>query len=76
MFKDIFGDSPSARVLDFLADHPDSEYSITEIVERSGISRPTLYRIIEEVLQKQLVVRTRTIGNTPLYMLNTGNTLV
>ena len=76
MFKDIFGDNPWTRLLDFLADHPESEYSITELVEKSKISRPTLYKIIENLIKKKLVIKSRTVGNSPLYQLNTKNKLV
>jgi len=76
MFKDIFGDSPWTRILDFLADHPDSEYSITELVENSEISRPTLYKVMENLIQKKLISKSRIVGNTPLYRLNTGNKIV
>jgi len=34
MFKDIFGDSPQTKILDFLADHPDFDYSISEIAKK------------------------------------------
>ncbi|DAC71892.1 MAG TPA: hypothetical protein DSN98_07995 [Thermoplasmata archaeon] len=76
MFKDIFGDNAWTRILDFLADHPDSEYSITEIVEKSEISRPTVYKIMENLIAKKLISKSRTIGNAPLYKLNTENKLV
>jgi predicted transcriptional regulator len=76
MFKDIFGDNPGTRILDFLADHPESEYSITEIVEKSEISRPTVYKIIENLIKIKLISKSRTVGNAPLYKLNTENKLV
>ena len=41
MFKDIFGSSPQTKILDFLADHPDYDYSISEIAKQAQVSRPT-----------------------------------
>ena len=51
MFRDIFGNSPQTKILDFLADHPDYDYSISEISKNSLVSRPTVY-IIKDILIK------------------------
>ena len=76
MFKDIFGNNPQTKILDFLADYPRFDYSITEISEKSGVSRPTVYKIINILLEKKLIVKTRDQGNSSLYKLNTDNKLV
>jgi DNA-binding transcriptional ArsR family regulator len=76
MFKDIFGDNPQTKILDFLADYPRFDYSITEIAEKAGVSRPTVYKIINILLEKKLLVKTRQQGNSSLYKLNTENKLV
>jgi len=76
MFKDIFGNSPQTKVLDFLADYPDFDYSISEIANKSNVSRPTVYKVIEILLKKDLVIKTREQGNSPLFKLNLENKLV
>ena len=76
MFKDIFGESPQTKILDFLADHPDFDYSISEIAHKAQVSRPTVYKIKKILLQKQLIIHTRDQGNSPLYKLNIDNHLV
>jgi DNA-binding transcriptional ArsR family regulator len=76
MFKDIFGDNPQTKILDFLADYPRFDYSITEIAEKAGVSRPTVYKVINILLEKKLLVKTREQGNSSLYKLNTENKLV
>jgi len=76
MFKDIFGDSPQTKILDFLADHPDYDYSISEIAKHSQVSRPTVYKIKDILLKKELIIHTREQGNSPLYKLNIDNKLV
>ena len=46
MFKDIFGNSPQTKILDFLADHPKYDYSISEIAEKADISKSIqVYRV-------------------------------
>ena len=76
MFKDIFGDSPQTKILDFLADHPDYDYSISEIAKQAQVSRPTVYKIKDILLKKGLIIQTREQGNSPLYKLNLDNKLV
>jgi DNA-binding MarR family transcriptional regulator len=51
MFKDIFGNSPQTKILDFLADHPNYDYNVSDISKHSEVSRPTVYKIIEEMGQ-------------------------
>ena len=76
MFKDIFGDSPQTKILDFLADHPDYDYSISEIAKKAQVSRPTVYKRIDILFKKKLIIQTRKQGNSPLYKLNLDNKLV
>ena len=76
MFKDIFGDSPQTKILDFLADHPDFDYSISEIAKNSQVSRPTVYKIKDTLLKKRLIIQTREQGGSPLYKLNIDNKMV
>lgn len=76
MFKDIFGNNPQTKILDFLADYPRFDYSITEIAEKAEVSRPTVYKIIKTLAEKKLVIKTREHGTSSLYQLNTENTLV
>lgn len=76
MFKDIFGDNPQTKILDFLADYPRFDYSITEISEKADVSRPTVYKVLTVLLKKKLVVKTRNQGNSSLYQLNLDNRLV
>jgi len=76
MFKDIFGNNPQTKILDFLADYPRFDYSITEIAEKAKVSRPTVYKIIKTLVEKKLVIKTREQGTSCLYQLNTENVLV
>lgn len=76
MFKDIFGNNPQTKILDFLADYPRFDYSITEIAQKAQVSRPTVYKIIKSLQEKKLIIKTREQGTSSLYQLNTENTLV
>lgn len=76
MFVDVFGDSPQVKVLDFLTDHMDYDYTMTDIADGAGIARPTLYKIFGDLLEAELVISTRKVGVAHLYKLNTENPIV
>ncbi len=76
MFKDIFGGSPETKILDFLADNPDRDYSISEIAKHAQTSRPTVYKMKDLFLKKGLMVQTRNQGNSQMFKLNIDNPLV
>ena len=73
MFTEIFGHSPRVKLLDFLADHVDYDYTISQIQEFTEISRPTLYRLIGELEAENMISLTREVGASRFYGLNTQN---
>lgn len=76
MFKDIFGNNPQTKILDFLADYPRFDYSITEISQKAKVSRPTVYKVMKTLVEKKIVIKTRDQGSSSLYQLNIENSLV
>ncbi len=72
-FTDVFGTSPRVKLLDFLADHIDFDYTISQLHEFSGISRPTLYDLLEELIEEGMVLRTRTVGDSAFFKLDTDS---
>lgn len=73
MFTDIFGDSPRVRLLDFLADHPGFDYTISQMAEFAEIARPTVYKLVEELLGQDMLIFTRSVGDSKFYRLNLKN---
>ena len=73
MFTEIFGNAPRVKLLDFLADHVDYDYTIAQIQEFTDISRPTLYRLIGELEAEEMITLTREVGASKFYGLNTRN---
>jgi len=76
LFTRRLGDSPKIKVLEFLIEGRELDYSITDIAEGAGISRSTLFRIWRDLLQQEMIVFTRNVGNAKLYKLNTNNPFV
>ena len=73
VFVDYFGDYPLIRVLDFLIDGRDMDYSMTEIAKNSGVGWTAFSEIWKSLTKREIVVLTRKIGNAKLFKLNTKN---
>ncbi len=70
-----FGDTPNMRIIDFFLDNM-SDYSKKEILEGTGISKTTLYKVWPELERLEIVVPKRKYGNTTLYVLNEASAFV
>lgn len=75
-FTESWGDLPRNQLLDFLADHVGTDYSITELAESTSFSRPTIYRALADLEQLSYVKETRTLGQSRLFMINTKHPLI
>ena len=75
-FEGIFGSTPELKTLQFLIAHSHFDYTKKELAEHAGISRQTVYKVLELFLKWEIVKETRKIGNVTLYTLNKKNRLV
>lgn len=73
LFRKALGDSPKIRVLEFLIEGRELDYSISDIAEGAEIGRTTLFRIWNDLIQAGIIRPTRQIGNARLYKLNTDS---
>ena len=73
MFTEIFGDAPRVRLLDFLADHPDFDYTISQMAEFADVARPTVYKLVAELQGQDMITLTRSVGDSKFYRLNIAN---
>ena len=76
LFRKALGDTPKIRVLEFLIEGRELDYSISDIAEGAEIGRTTLFRIWEDLIKNKIIVSTRQIGNAKLYKLNLENLFV
>ena len=72
----VFGDSPLVKVIDFLIDHQDFDYTKKEIAKYVGINLKTLNKIWPKLEKNGIVVQTRRIGRGVLYKLNKESPIV
>lgn len=75
-FTETFGKTPRAALLDFLGDNVGFDYPITEMADKAGISRTTVYGMLEDLVRLGLLRPTRKLGQSQLYAINTDNAIV
>ena len=76
IFTKAVGNTPKIKVLEFLIEGRELDYSISDIAEGAGIGRTTLFRIWNDFIELGIVKNTRNIGNAKLYKLNMSNAFV
>lgn len=76
MFTELFGGAPHARVFDFLAEDPEIDHTITDISRGADVARPTVYKVLDDFTEQDVVVETRQVGNARLFQLNLENRTV
>ena len=73
---EVFGKNPVIKVLDFLIGFQLFDYPLTEIAKNSGVSYSTLQTFWEKLERNNIVLKTRRVGKSDLYKLNTNNPAV
>jgi predicted transcriptional regulator len=76
IFVEVFGNNPIIKVLDFLITFQLFDYPLTEIAKNSGVSYSTLQTFWEKLERNNIVIKTRRVGKSDLYKLNTKNPAV
>lgn len=71
-----FGDTPQLRVIDFLIGFRFFDYPITEIAKESNVSYNSIKLFFNQFIKSGIVVKTRKIGKSDYYKLNTENEFV
>lgn len=76
IFIEYFGDSPYVKVLDFLIEGQEFDYSMTEVARGAKVGWSAFTRIWKKLLEKEIILPTRQIGNAKLFKLNKKNPFV
>ena len=75
-FRVVFGSTPIVKVLDFLLEHREFDYSLTEIARNADVGWSTLHQFWPRFVKLGLVKKTRNIGRATLYKLDEKSALV
>lgn len=76
IFVEVFGRNPIIKVLDFLITFQLFDYPLTEIAKNSGVSYSTLQTFWDKLVRNKIVIKTRRVGKSDLFKLNTSNPAV
>ena len=74
-FTLVFGESPFVKVLDFFLTFEDFDYPISFIAKEIETKWETVEKVIEILIKKGFVKKTRKLGKAWLYGLNKENKL-
>ena len=72
----FLGENPTFRIVDFLIENKGIDVTKKDIIEGSGISRATLFKVWLQLETQEIVLVKRKFGKTKLYSLNSSNPLV
>lgn len=73
VFLEVFGNNPVIKVLDFMITYQLFDYPLTEIAKNSEVSYSTLQTFWDKLERNNIVIKTRRVGKSDLYKLNTNN---
>ena len=72
----LLGISPNVKILVFLFDNKNKDFTMTEIVRGSRSGRHQAYQIIKGLLKEGVVLETRKVGLSKFYQLNDKDIVV
>ncbi len=75
-FLEYLGDTPKLRVLDFLMDNFNQDFSLPQIAKGSNIAYTTLIDMWDKLVKQKIVIQTRKVGKSKLYKLDIENPIV
>jgi Fe2+ or Zn2+ uptake regulation protein len=75
-FMEVLSKSPQMKVLTILAQRPHEELTKTEIAQRAGIGRTTLYRVWNDLERMKAISPSRHVGAVTLYRMNPQSPVV
>jgi len=76
IFVEVFGSNPIIKVLDFLITFQLFDYPLTEIAKNSRVSYSTLQTFWDKLIRNKIIIKTRRVGKSNLFKLNTKNPAV
>ncbi len=75
-FLEYFGDTPKLRFLDFLIGNHFFDFNMTDMAREANISYNSLISFFDKFLEKGVIIKTRKVGKSDMYKLNTDNAIV
>jgi len=76
VYCEIYGNTIKNRVISFLMENQDLDFSVGDMSKELKISRPKAYEIVDEYVEKGFINETRMVGRTQLYKLNKDHQII
>jgi len=76
VFVEYFGGLLYIKVLDFLIQGQDFDYGMTEVVRGAEVGWSAFSSVWLKLIEKEIVVMTRMVGNAKMFRLNKDNVFV
>lgn len=74
-FTLVFGESPFVKVLDFFIEYEDFDYPVSFISKETETKWETVDKVVELLIKKGVVKKTRKLGKAWLYSLDKESNL-
>jgi len=75
IFLEYVGDNPRMRILQYLIEGKDFDYTLTDMLN-ARVSWGTLNTLVPKLVELGIVVKTRKIGRATLYKINQDSEVV
>ena len=76
IFVKTLGNSPQARIIDYLITSRGLPVHQSDVIRNSNVSKATIIRIWSRFIEEKIILYDRTIGKAKLYTLNEKNLVV
>ncbi len=76
IFCEIYGNTIRNRVVEYLLENRGLDFAASTLSKELSISRPKAYGIINELLLKAYIQKSRIVGRTQLYRLDTKHRII
>jgi DNA-binding transcriptional ArsR family regulator len=73
VLTDVLGPHAKVKILTALLSENDRDLNATEIARLAGIDRSTFYEHLDDLLDYEMIVETRRVGNSQMYAINREN---
>jgi len=73
MFERIFGGRAQTKILEFLLENRNTLFNLSEIAEKVGVSPSTVSRVIEKLVEEEIVVEVGKWRQMKVVKLNEEN---
>lgn len=76
VLSELFGDSPSLRVLEAFAKNPNDKLYLADIARMTDVSRVAIIKYVKNLLKDGIIVKAGKAGQIQYYKLNLNNSKV